>query len=50
MPTLVLNVGRNMRDALVANLRPACRTECGHFGAFGGRFVPETLMPLILEL
>jgi len=22
----------------------------GHFGAFGGRFVPETLMPLILEL
>ena len=24
--------------------------ERGHFGAFGGRFVPETLMPLILEL
>lgn len=22
----------------------------GHFGAFGGRFVPETLMPAILEL
>jgi tryptophan synthase beta chain len=24
--------------------------ENGHFGPFGGRFVPETLMPLILEL
>ena len=24
--------------------------EQGHFGAFGGRFVSETLMPLILEL
>ena len=22
----------------------------GHFGAYGGRFVAETLMPLILEL
>ena len=24
--------------------------EGGHFGKFGGRFVPETLMPLILDL
>ena len=24
--------------------------ERGHFGIFGGRFVAETLMPLILEL
>src|ERR1700716_579727 len=24
--------------------------ERGHFGIFGGRFVPETLMPLILDL
>jgi len=24
--------------------------ESGHFGMFGGRFVAETLMPLILEL
>lgn len=24
--------------------------EKGHFGRFGGRFVPETLMPLILDL
>ncbi|MFN9153623.1 MAG: hypothetical protein ACK5WE_08670, partial [bacterium] len=24
--------------------------EQGHFGAYGGRFVAETLMPLILEL
>ena len=24
--------------------------ETGHFGIFGGRFVAETLMPLILEL
>jgi len=22
----------------------------GHFGIFGGRYVPETLMPLLLEL
>ncbi|MCM3225428.1 tryptophan synthase subunit beta [Terribacillus saccharophilus] len=25
-------------------------TETGHYGNFGGRFVPETLMPAILEL
>ncbi|QXE03474.1 tryptophan synthase subunit beta [Terribacillus sp. DMT04] len=25
-------------------------TETGHYGDFGGRFVPETLMPAILEL
>jgi tryptophan synthase beta chain len=24
--------------------------ECGYFGAYGGRFVAETLMPLIIEL
>ena len=24
--------------------------ERGHFGMFGGRFVAETLMPLVLEL
>ena len=24
--------------------------ERGHFGMFGGRFVAETLMPLILEV
>ncbi|MDR3346119.1 MAG: tryptophan synthase subunit beta [Campylobacteraceae bacterium] len=24
--------------------------ELGHFGIFGGRFVPETLMPVLLEL
>lgn len=24
--------------------------NCGHFGLFGGRYVPETLMPLILQL
>jgi tryptophan synthase beta chain len=24
--------------------------EHGHFGIFGGRFVAETLMPLILDL
>ena len=27
-----------------------CPDERGHFGLFGGRFVAETLMPLILEL
>jgi tryptophan synthase beta chain len=29
---------------------PAGPDERGHFGAFGGRYVAETLMPLILEL
>ncbi|MDB5657341.1 MAG: trpB, partial [Tardiphaga sp.] len=24
--------------------------DSGHFGIFGGRFVAETLMPLILDL
>jgi tryptophan synthase beta chain len=24
--------------------------KSGHFGCFGGRFVPETLMPILLEL
>ncbi|WP_121118074.1 tryptophan synthase subunit beta [Croceibacterium ferulae] len=24
--------------------------ECGHFGQFGGRYVAETLMPLVLDL
>ncbi|HHD79650.1 MAG TPA: tryptophan synthase subunit beta, partial [Epsilonproteobacteria bacterium] len=24
--------------------------ERGHFGKFGGRYVPETLMPSLLEL
>lgn len=24
--------------------------ENGHFGKFGGRYVPETLMPILLEL
>ena len=24
--------------------------ENGHFGIFGGRYVPETLMPILLEL
>jgi tryptophan synthase beta chain len=34
----VLNSFRNQPD------------EHGHFGAYGGRYVAETLMPLILEL
>src|SRR3954462_11028369 len=36
-----------------ANLPNSFRTgpdERGHFGIFGGRFVAETLMPLILDL
>ena len=39
--------------ATAAALRPSLRTgpdARGHFGAFGGRYVAETLMPLILEL
>jgi tryptophan synthase beta chain len=37
-PPLILNSLRGQPD------------EHGHFGQFGGRFVPETLMPLILDL
>ena len=38
MPTTTLNSFRTGPD------------ERGHFGLFGGRYVAETLMPLILEL
>ena len=33
-----------------ANTYKAGPDEDGHFGAFGGRYVAETLMPLVLEL
>ncbi|HEY6870087.1 MAG TPA: tryptophan synthase subunit beta, partial [Novosphingobium sp.] len=42
-----------MTDALIAPGPNSFRTqpdERGHFGQFGGRYVAETLMPLILEL
>ncbi len=29
---------------------PPLPNKAGHFGRFGGRFVPETLMPALLEL
>lgn len=32
------------------NTKTARPNKTGHFGQFGGRFVPETLMPAILEL
>jgi tryptophan synthase beta chain len=34
----------------IPNSLPGQPDEAGHFGKFGGRFVPETLMPLILDL
>src|SRR3546814_10743412 len=34
----------------VPNTFRAGPDEAGHFGIFGGRYVAETLMPLILEL
>jgi tryptophan synthase beta chain len=37
-------------SALTPNSYRAGPDERGHFGAFGGRFVAETLMPLVLEL
>lgn len=37
--------GENARNTLRAG-----PDDSGHFGAFGGRFVAETLMPLILDL
>ncbi len=36
--------------AILANSLRAMPDNRGHFGIFGGRFVAETLMPLILEL
>jgi len=30
--------------------RPRLPDRSGHFGAFGGRYVPETLMTPLLEL
>jgi tryptophan synthase beta chain len=38
------------RSALAANDYGAWPDAQGRFGAYGGRFVPETLMPLVLEL
>jgi tryptophan synthase beta chain len=38
-----------MTDLLHNSLR-AAPDRAGHFGTFGGRFVAETLMPLVLEL
>jgi tryptophan synthase beta chain len=41
------------RHAVLAQAQNSYRTgpdERGHFGIFGGRFVAETLMPLILDL
>ncbi len=40
---------RSMPSALPNSLRSGPDRD-GHFGAYGGRFVAETLMPLILEL
>ncbi|TCP32840.1 tryptophan synthase subunit beta [Sphingomonas sp. BK235] len=47
-----------MTDTLIPDLDPAARANSlrqqpdtrGHFGDYGGRYVAETLMPLILEL
>ena len=38
-----------MNSALPNSLRTGPDPE-GHFGAYGGRFVAETLMPLVLDL
>ncbi len=39
-----------MNASLAPNSYRAQPDEHGHFGAFGGRYVAETLMPLVLEL
>jgi tryptophan synthase beta chain len=36
-------------NSLLNSLRGGPDAE-GHFGAYGGRFVAETLMPLLLDL
>ncbi len=43
------NVGKNRGDNQPESFRSGADDQ-GHFGIFGGRFVPETLMPLILEV
>jgi tryptophan synthase beta chain len=45
--------GRSSKQPVVADQSHSLRTgpdHRGHFGAFGGRYVAETLMPLVLEL
>ncbi|HWZ09009.1 MAG TPA: tryptophan synthase subunit beta, partial [Bradyrhizobium sp.] len=37
-------------NKLIPNSYRSGPDEHGHFGIFGGRFVAETLMPLILDL
>ncbi len=44
------HVGAACSPATLANSLRTQPDERGHFGRFGGRFVPETLMPLILDL
>ncbi|MDQ3561322.1 MAG: tryptophan synthase subunit beta, partial [Pseudomonadota bacterium] len=39
-----------MNAAQTLNTYRAGADERGHFGRYGGRFVAETLMPLILQL
>jgi tryptophan synthase beta chain len=38
------------REEMALNSYRTGPDECGHFGLYGGRFVAETLMPLILQL
>ncbi|MFQ5954053.1 MAG: pyridoxal-phosphate dependent enzyme, partial [Kiloniellales bacterium] len=44
------NTTTRLRPEDAPNTYRAGPDEGGHFGAFGGRFVAETLMPLILEV
>ncbi len=39
-----------MTAARAENVSPALPDESGHFGVYGGRFVPETLMALLEDL
>src|SRR5258708_12273624 len=41
---------RGMTARAAANTYRAGPDERGHFGIYGGRFVAETLMPLVLEV
>src|SRR3546814_20150772 len=46
---MTANSFRNQPPARANSLRQQPDSR-GHFGAFGGRYVAETLMPLILDL
>ena len=44
------NIMKTSEQIYIPKPSPFDPDDNGHFGEFGGRFVPETLMPVLLEL